>query len=129
MNTTTKKELLSYLENVSLFLVGVTLLAIPLLFTTMFTDAFTLPKQIILGVAVVLSIIVLSIRMIVEGRIRLRITPFDLPILIFGIVVFVSAMFAVNRYDALMNFVPLLFTLLFFFVLTNTIREIGRAHV
>ncbi len=122
MNTTTKKELLSYLENVSLFLVGVTLLAIPLLFTTMFTDAFTLPKQIILGVAVVLSIIVLSIRMIVEGRIRLRITPFDLPILIFGIVVFVSAMFAVNRYDALMNFVPLLFTLLFFFVLTNTIR-------
>lgn len=123
MNATTKKELLSYLENVSLFLVGVTLLAVPLLFTTMFTDAFTLPKQIILGVAVVISIIVLSIRMIVEGRIRLRITPFDLPVVLFGIVVFVSAMFAVNRYDALMNFVPLLFVLLFFFVLTNTIRN------
>jgi tetratricopeptide (TPR) repeat protein len=122
MNATTKKELLSYLENVSLFLVGVTLLAFPLLFTTMLTDAFTLPKQIIVGLAVVLSIVVLSIRMILEGRIRLRVTPFDLPVLLFGVVVFVSAMFAVNRYDALINFVPLMFTLLFFFVLTNTIR-------
>ncbi len=122
MNATTKKELLSYLENVSLFLVGITLLAVPLLFTTIFTDAFTLPKQIMVGIVVVLSIIVLSIRMIVEGRIRLRVTPFDLPILIFGIVVFVSAMFAVNRYDALMSFVPLFFALLLFFIITNVVR-------
>lgn len=122
MNSNTKKELLSYLENVSLFLVGVSLLAFPLVFTNLFTDTFTLPKQIIIGVVTIISIIVLSIRMIVEGRIRLRITPFDLPIAIFGIAVFLSAMFAVNRYDALINFVPLLFSLLFFFVLTNTIR-------
>jgi len=88
----------------------------------MLTDAFTLPKQIIIGGAVIISIIVLSIRMVVEGRIRLRVTPFDLPILIFGIVVFVSAMFAVNRYDALISYVPLFFTLLFFFVLTNAVR-------
>jgi len=122
MKPNTKKELLSYLENVSLFLVGITLLVLPLLFTTMLTDAFTLPKQIIIGGAVIISIIVLSIRMVVEGRIRLRVTPFDLPILIFGIVVFVSAMFAVNRYDALISYVPLFFTLLFFFVLTNAVR-------
>ncbi len=123
MNANTKKELLSYLENVSLFLVGVTLLGFPLIFTTMFTDTFVLPKQIMIGAAVILSVVVLSIRMIVEGKVRLRVTPFDLPILLFGIVVFVSAMFAVNRYDALINFVPLLFILLFFFVLTNIIRS------
>ena len=115
MNTNTKKELLSYLDNVSLFLLGITLLAFPIIFTITFTDPFALPKQLLLGVTTILSILALSVRMIIEGRVRLRTTPFDLPVLLFGVIVFLSAMFAVNRYDALISFVPLFFALLFFF--------------
>jgi len=121
-SSNSKKEILSYLENVSLFLLGVTLLAFPLLFTTLTTDAFTLPKQILLAVSATLSIVVLSIRMIIEGRVRLRTTPFDLPVLLFLVIAFLSTLFAVNRYDALINFVPLFFAVLFFFVMTNVIR-------
>ncbi|HVZ58836.1 MAG TPA: tetratricopeptide repeat protein [Patescibacteria group bacterium] len=117
-----KKELLSYLENVSLFLIGLTLLAYPLIFTSILTSPFLLTKEILIAITTILSLIVLSIRMIVEGRIRIRTTPFDLPILIFGIVVFVSALFSPNRYDALINFVPLFFVIFFFFVMVNVIR-------
>lgn len=120
--TDSKKELLSYLENVSLFLVGLTLLAFPLVFTTIVTDPFILPKQIVIAAVSVLSIVVLSIRMIVEGRIRLRTTPFDLPVLLFGLAVLLSAVFSANRYDALIAFVPLFFVILLFFVLTNVVR-------
>lgn len=117
-----KQEILSYLENVSLFLLGATLFAFPLLFTTLLTDTFSLPKQILLAVTTILSIIVLSIRMIIEGRVRLRTTPFDLPVLLFGLIVFVSAMLATNRYDALISFVPLFFTILLFLTITNIVR-------
>lgn len=118
-----KQEILSYLENVSLFLLGITLFAFPLLFTTILSDAFSLPKQILLATTTILSIIVLSIRMIVEGRVRLRTTPFDLPVLLFGLVVFLSAMFSANRYDALISFVPLFFVILLFFAVTNAVRS------
>ncbi len=117
-----KKELLAYLENISLFLLGITLLAYPLLFSTLTTDVFTLPKQILLGVGVIASVVVLSVRMIIEGRVRLRTTPFDLPIIVFMIVAFASAMLSVNRADALINFVPVLFAGFFFFTMTNIIR-------
>lgn len=119
-----RKEILSYLDNVSLFLLGVFFLAFPLLFIspTMMTDAFTLPKQILLAGVVSLSIIVLSIRMIVEGRVRLRTTPFDLPVFLFLVATFLSTLFAVNRYDSLIAFVPLFFVVLLYFVITNVVR-------
>lgn len=122
MTTSSRKELLSYLDNVSLFLLGITLIAFPVIFSITFTDAFAIPKQLLLGITTVLAIIALSVRMIVEGRVRLRTTPFDLPVLLFGFITFLSAMFAVNRYDALISYVPLFFAVLFFFVVTNAIR-------
>jgi len=118
-----KKEILEYLDNVSLFLLGITFFAFPLLFTSILTDPFSLSKQILLAVTAVLSIVVLSVRMIVEGRVRLRTTPLDLPVLLFGLVAFASAMFSTNRYDALISFVPLFFTILIFFVVTNVVRN------
>jgi tetratricopeptide (TPR) repeat protein len=118
-----KKEILEYLDNVSLFLLGITFFAFPLLFTSILTDPFSLSKQILLAVTAVLSIVVLSVRMIVEGRVRLRTTPLDLPVLLFGLVAFASAMFSTNRYDALISFVPLFFTILIFFIVTNVVRN------
>lgn len=122
MATNSKNEILTYLENVSLFILGVTFLAYPLLFTTLLTDAFALPKQILLAASVALSIIILSVRMIVEGRVRLRTTPFDLPVFLFILVAFLSAIFAANRFDALISYVPLFYAGMFFFVMTNVIR-------
>lgn len=120
--TNTRKELLSYLENVSLFLLGAAFFAFPLLYTTITTDAFVLPKQLLLAGITGLSILILGIRMIAEGKVRLRTTPFDLPVFLFFASIILSTLFAVNRYDALISAVPLLFAVLLYFVMINVIR-------
>lgn len=118
----TRRELLSYLENVSLFLLGAAFLAFPLLYTTITTDAFVLPKQLLLAGVTGISILLLGIRMIVEGKVRLRTTPFDLPVFLFLIATLLSAIFAVNRYDALISAVPVIFVMLLYFVMTNVVK-------
>jgi hypothetical protein len=118
----TKNEVLSYLENLSLFLLGVGLLVFPLLFSTLTTDAFLLPKQVLLGAVVIVSLVLFAVRMIIEGKVRLRTTPFDLPILLFTVVVLLSSYLSINRFDALSAYIPLLFAILSFFVIVNTVR-------
>ncbi|MBI5044844.1 MAG: tetratricopeptide repeat protein [Candidatus Levybacteria bacterium] len=122
MTTNTKKELLSYLDNLSLFIIGITLIGYPLLFTSLTTDLFTLPKQLLLATSTILLIVILGIKMVIEGRVRLKTSPFDLPVLLFLAATFLSAILAVNKFDSLISFAPLFFTVLFYFVLSNTIR-------
>lgn len=121
-STNTKNEVLSYLENLSLFIVGIGLLGLPLLFSPLTTDFFALPKQALLIIVVSLVLVILGIRMVVEGKVRLRTTPFDLPTFLFLLAILLSAVFAVNRFDSLTAFVPLLFSVLLYFVITNVAR-------
>lgn len=114
-----KKEILSYLDNVTLFIWGAIFFVFPFIFTTLTTDPFTFPKQIILAIAVVITVLIHGVKMIIEGKIRLRTTPFDLPLLVFTIVLFLSAFFAINRYDAYIAFVPVLFAILSYYSIVN----------
>ena len=116
----TKKDFLSYLNSISLFLLGLLFLAFPLVITTINTDFFVLPKQIFLGAVVVISLFILALKMITEASVKLRRTIFDLPIIIFTFCVFLSTVFAVNRFDSLIAFVPFLFAILLFFIIVNT---------
>ncbi len=118
-----RNELSSYLENISLLILGIFLLTYPLIFSTLTTDIFTLPKQIVLGAVVLLSIVFFGAKTISEGAIRFRRTPFDLPIFIFTLAVFASAIFSQNRYDALISFGPLLLAILGYYVIVNLVRE------
>lgn len=117
-----RNELLSYLENMSLFFLGVLFLAFPLVFSIQTTESFILPKEILLGSVVLISFLFFGLRMIVEGKVKIKTTPFDLPILLFTIVLAVSSYFSVNRYDALIAFVPILFAILVYFISVNTVR-------
>lgn len=119
----TRKELLSYLDNLALFLLSVSFFAFPLLYTTLTTDAFTLPKQMLLAGITGIAVLVLGIRMIVEGKVRLRTTPFDLPVFLFLASVILSSIFAVNRFDSLIASVPFMFVGLLYFVITNVVRN------
>lgn len=74
-------NLSSYLENISLVLFGITFIAFPILFLTITTDPYLIPKQTLIAVAVTASLILLGIQMIIEGHLRIRRTPFDLPLL------------------------------------------------
>ena len=118
-----KRELLSYLDTLSVIVTAIFFLGYPLLFLIYTTDAFAIPKQGLLVLFVIISFILLSARMFALGRIRFRTTPFDIPLLIFGVVVAVSAFMSINRYDALIAYTPLLYGILAYFLITNNIKS------
>lgn len=118
-----KSEILLYIDNAAAVLLGILFFFTPLLFTSQFTDYFALPKQILLAVVVSLSIVFLAVRMVMQAKVHLRSTPFDLPIFLFTLAAFLSAIFAVNRYDSLINFIPLLFATLLYFVIVNLVKK------
>ncbi|HLD01650.1 MAG TPA: tetratricopeptide repeat protein [Patescibacteria group bacterium] len=120
-----KKQALSYIENLSLIIVGVFFLAFPLVFTSISTDIFTTPKQALLFGFVILSTILLGAKMIIEGKVHLRTTPYDLPLLLFTLVLFASSLLAVNRYDSLISFVSLFFVIVAYFLIVNAVRGVN----
>ena len=118
-----KTEIASYLEDVSLFLLGLLLLIFPFFLLTLTTDAFVLPKQILLGTVILTILLVFGIKSLVKGQVILRRTPFDLLILLFTLSLLVSSAFAVNRADALISFVPFFLSMLAFFAIVNTAKD------
>lgn len=118
-----KNEIISYLENATVFLLGVLLLLFPLVVTTTTTDPFIFPKQILLAGVALLSLLFFGIKIIANGHVVIRRTPFDLPIIIFTAIALLSSLFAVNKADSIISFVPLLFVLLTFFIIVNNAKE------
>lgn len=118
-----KKDTLAFIDRVSVFVLGLLLLVFPLSFSTLTTDAFAIPKQIVLAIAVLIAILLVGVRFVVDGAVKFRRTPFDLPILIFTFIAFVSAVLSVNRADSIQAFIPLLLSILLFFAITNIIKN------
>jgi len=121
--TKSKNEIIPYLDNASVFLLGIMLLLFPLIVTTATTDPFTLPKQILLTAVTLISLIFWGIKIIVSGHVVIRRTPFDLPVVIFAAVVFLSSLFAVNKADSIISIAPLLLIILLYFMITNNSKE------
>lgn len=118
-----KKEVISYLDNISLFLLGILFIALPLTVTTITTDPFTLPKQIVLATTTFLLMSAFAVKMVIEKGIRIRRTPFDVPVISLGAVVLVSSLFAVNRVDSVTAAITFLIAVFGYFVITNTVRD------
>jgi tetratricopeptide (TPR) repeat protein len=117
-----KKELVKYLENMGLFIIGAFFVLFPLLFLSTTTDAFVLPKQMLLIITVALFTLLFGLKTIVEGKLKLRNTPFDIAVIIFLVVTFASTFFSINRYDSFTAFVPLLFVTFLYFGIVNFVR-------
>jgi len=116
-------QLSGLLENSILLIVGLSFLLLPLSFLSLTTDSFILPKQILIAGLTFVSLILWGIKMIVDGKTKLRISPIDLPISVFIIFVFLSSLFSVNRFDSLISFVPLFYTFIVYFITVNLIRK------
>lgn len=119
----TKNEITNYFETISLFLLGVLFFIFPLSFTNLTTDWFILPKQIVLSAVVLVTLVIFGARMISTGAVRLRRTPFDLAVFLFGIATLLSTIFAVNRIDSIITFVPLLFAIISYYLIVNFIKS------
>lgn len=124
----TKNEVSAYLNNILLLLLGLFCITFPVAFSTLTTDPFTLPKQIILGVVALVSLVLLGAKMISDGKVVLRRTPLDIAVALFTIVLFISAVISINRADALIAFVPLLFAVILYFIIINTIRNLKSLY-
>lgn len=111
------------LEKLTVFMLGIFLLVFPVLLTTLTTDAYIIPKQAALAFVTIAGLLMLGVKSILNQAVRLRRTPFDLPVALFGLACFLSALFAINRADSFISFVPLLFSLLLFFVITNSVKR------
>lgn len=118
-----KAKLINRIENLTVFLVGIYLVLLPLIISTISTDAFIVPKQAILAVVVFAGLILLGVKSVLNEGVRLRRTPFDLPLILFTIAALISAVLAVNRYDSFISFVPFMFAVLLYFVITNSVRK------
>ncbi|MDO8620991.1 MAG: hypothetical protein Q7R31_01785, partial [Candidatus Levybacteria bacterium] len=118
-----KNEIISYINSISTVLIGLLLFAFPLFVLTITTDAFILPKQILLGAVVFLIFILLGIKLIIEGFLKIRRTPFDGPVLLFTAAALFSAVVSVNRIDSLTAFVPLLLGVFAYFAIVNVAKE------
>lgn len=116
-------EISAYLENITLLILGVFLLILPLVLTTSTTDVFLLPKQILLAVAALTTLLLFGAKMISDGKVYLRQTPFNLPIFLFIFVLFLSAIMAVNRFESLIVFAPMFFALLLYFLSINMAKS------
>jgi len=114
-------EAIQYTKSISLVIISLALLLLPLFFMTNTSDFFIYPKQVLMMGATLLLLILWGVRSYFEKKIVLRTAPFNLPIFIFGGIVLVSSILSPNTYDSLFQSVPLLLSLLFYFVVINTI--------
>lgn len=111
------------LQKIAVIIMGIALLILPLLYTSLTTDPFTLPKQIIVAVAAGIAVIVYGISMVADRKMFFRATPFDVAVLLFLVIAFASAVFAVNKIDSLTAFFPLLFAIILYFSITNLVKK------
>ncbi len=118
-----KTQLASRLENISVFLLGLFLIPFPIAVVNFTTDPYVISKQALLAGVVIAGVVLLGAKTLLNQAVRFRRTPFDLPLVLFGGATFLSALFAVNRYDSLIAFVPFLFAILVFFLITNSIKK------
>ncbi|MEK7533781.1 MAG: tetratricopeptide repeat protein [Patescibacteria group bacterium] len=123
----TKNEFISYLENLSLLVLGILFFALPILISTLTTDQYAIPKQAVLGATALLALVFLSLKMIFEGSVRIRRTPYDLAIILFTIALFLSSVFAVNKADSITSYVLVLFSIIVYFVTVNLAKDKKQA--
>lgn len=118
-----KNELLAYIQNVSLFLLGILFMAFPVIFTTITTNPIILPKQVLLGGIVVALLVLQIVKMFAEKSVKLRRTSFDIPILLMALLAFFSSILSVNKADSITAFIPYFFSILGFFLITNIVKD------
>ncbi len=122
-NENSKLELVNYIEKASVVILGLLFLLFPVLITNMTTDFFILPKQALLVFATLVLMLLFGIKTFLLEKVRIKRTPFDLPVILFILALLLSSVFSVARFDSFANFVPVLFAGISFFAITINARN------
>ena len=123
MNAQQKHVLAQRIESGLVIVWGIAFLLFPLAVTTYTTDAFILPKALLVGSITLLSLVAWGVLMLLHGQVRIRRTPLDIPVILFALSVILSSIFSANRMDSLIAAAGIVFAVLGYFVLVNIFRE------
>lgn len=118
-----KQGIISYIRNISLFLLGILLMFFPLVFTSISTNPLILPKMTLLGIISFALLLLYATLIIVEKSVKIRRTTFDIPIILFLVFVFLSSFFSINRADAIMGYVPFFLAGITYFLIVNVAKD------
>lgn len=118
-----RKKIATYISNTILFIWGVVFLTYPLVLIPAFTDPFIFAKEVIIAAAALLTLLLWAVKIVLVEKINIRRSAFDLPLLLVVLSFVLSAVFAVERFDALSNVAPVIFAIIGFFVIVNSIRK------
>ncbi|HVZ11880.1 MAG TPA: tetratricopeptide repeat protein [Patescibacteria group bacterium] len=118
-----RSEIIKYIDAISNIVISLTLFLLPVFFLTSTTDFFIIPKQILVTLSVALLLVLWGIKTVAERKIVVTVSPLNLPLVIFGLVILVSSFVSPNRYDSLMQSVPLIALVLFALLIINTVRS------
>lgn len=118
-----KEQWISYLEKASVAILGLLFIFFPLIFSTVTTDLFILPKQAFLVFSVIVLMILYGVRTFFAQNLRIKRTPFDLPLILLIAAVILSVIFSVARFDSLFNLIPFLFGVIAFFTITYNVKD------
>jgi tetratricopeptide (TPR) repeat protein len=117
------KSALSFLSSTAVIVTAVICLLFPVFFLTITTDFFTFPKQILIVFGALLLLLLWGIKIVLERKITLLMSPLNLPVLLFGAVLILSTFFSLSRQDALLQSVPVILLCVFFFTTVNFLHE------
>ena len=122
-NEVNKKELIEYIEKASVAILGLLFLFFPVFFTNITTDFFIIPKQALIIFAVSILILLFGVKTLLLEKVRIRRTPFDLPVLLFIGALILSTIFSSSKADSAINLIPAIFAGLSFFAISYNVRN------
>lgn len=123
MDNSTRKEADTLLQNISVVVISFVLFFLPIIFLTATTDFFVFPKQLLVISSSLLLLVIWGVRTVINKKIVLISNPFTAPLFVFGAVVLASSILSLNRFDALLQSVPVICSLLLFFLIVNTVTD------
>lgn len=118
-----KKLFTHFLEKLSLGIIIVVFFLFPLLFLPMVSDVFVVPKQLLTIFSVIVLALLWAVKLIVDGRISFLSNPFNLAFFLFGVSILCSSLFSQNRYDSMIQTVPVITLLILAFLLINLLNK------
>src|SRR3990167_7030189 len=117
------KKSIEFIDILSTVIISITIFLLPVFFLTNTTEIFTLPKQFLVILASAILLIVWGLKIIIERRVVLNGNPLNLPLVIFGAIILISAILSRNRFDSLIQTVPVVFAIILFFHIVNFVRD------
>lgn len=104
------------------FIWGFFFIIFPLFFLTFTTENFVLPKQVLVALIAIFSLLGIGIRSVIDKKVFFRESILDLPVFLFILSLLLSTIFSVDRINSIITFVPVLFLACSYFIITNTVR-------